>query len=76
VAGEKTYGAAELKRQVDGFAPVLTQHLHDEIDTLIKLEKCDGEKIKQAMKETADEGAKTANPVRTLIPLIATCYCK
>jgi hemerythrin-like domain-containing protein len=66
VAGKKTYDAVELKRQIDDFAPILTQHLHDEIGTLVKLENCDGEKIKQAMKETADEGAKTADPVRTL----------
>jgi hemerythrin superfamily protein len=75
VAGERTYDAAELKRRIDDFAPVLTQHLHDEIDTLIKLEKCDGEKVKQAMKETADEGAKTADPVRTPISSLTTRYC-
>ncbi|KAG9185378.1 hypothetical protein G6011_07922 [Alternaria panax] len=69
MAGEKTYDAAELKRQIDDFAPVLTQHLHDEIDTLIKLEKCDGEKIRQAMKETADEGVRTADP-NLVIPLV------
>jgi len=68
-AGERTYDAVELNRLIDEFAPILTQHLHDEIDTLIRLEKCDGEKIKQAMKEVADEGAKTADPVR--IPIFS-----
>jgi hemerythrin-like domain-containing protein len=69
-AGQETYEAAELKKLIDDFAPVLTQHLHDEIDTLIRLEKCDGEKIKQAMNEVANEGAKTADPVR--IPISPT----
>jgi hemerythrin-like domain-containing protein len=69
VAGKKTYDAVELKRQIDDFAPILTQHLHDEIGTLVKLENCDGEKIKQAMKETADEGARTADP-NLVIPLV------
>ncbi|KAI4933525.1 uncharacterized protein J4E92_003192 [Alternaria infectoria] len=71
-AGERTYDAAELKRLIDEFAPILTQHLHDEIDTLIRLEKCDGLKVMEAMKEVADEGAKTADP-NLVIPLVLGC---
>jgi hypothetical protein len=69
VAREKTYDAAELRRIIDKFAPVLTQHLHDEIGTLLRLEQCDGEKIKQAMKAVANEGAKTADALR--IPIFS-----
>jgi hemerythrin-like domain-containing protein len=76
VAGEKTYNAAELRRIIDEFAPVLTQHLHDEIGTLLRLEQCDGEKIEQAMKEVANEGAKTADPVCIPVFPFAGCQTK
>jgi hemerythrin-like domain-containing protein len=62
--GKKEYDSKVLVGLIDSFAPILTQHLHDEIDTLIKLEKCDGEKVKQAMAATAKEGIKTADVVR------------
>lgn len=61
--GEVEYEADVLKRLIDGFAPLLTRHLHEEIDTLVGLEKLDGEGVRKAMKETADEGARTADPV-------------
>lgn len=61
--GKETYDSALLKSMIDSFAPVLTEHLHDEIDSLIRLEKCDGVKVKQAMKETAEAAAKTVDPV-------------
>lgn len=61
--GEKEYDSKTLLSLIDDFAPILTQHLHDEIDTLLKLEKCDGEKLKKCMKDTADESLKTADPV-------------
>lgn len=64
-AGTQQYNAQELKKLIDSFAPLLTQHLHDEIDTLIGLEKCDGNKVQSIMKEVADELAKSADPVRT-----------
>lgn len=61
--GDENYDSTRLKALIDGFAPVLTQHLHDEIDTLMKLENCDGAKVLKAMKDTAEEGGKTADPV-------------
>jgi hemerythrin-like domain-containing protein len=61
--GKQEYKSERLKKLIDGFAPLLTQHLHDEIDTLIKLEKCDGEKIKKLLAEAADQGQKTADTV-------------
>jgi len=62
-SGEKEFDAKVLIGLIDSFAPVLCQHLHDEIETLIKLEKCDGKKIEQAMAETAQAGIKTADVV-------------
>ncbi|EUC33856.1 hypothetical protein COCCADRAFT_95040 [Bipolaris zeicola 26-R-13] len=73
--GEVQYDAEVLKGLIDGFAPLLTQHLHEEIETLVGLEKCDGEEVRRAMKETADEGAKTADP-NLVIPLIMGCLDK
>jgi hemerythrin-like domain-containing protein len=61
--GKKEWDSKVLIGLIDEFAPILTQHLHDEIDTLIKLEKCDGEKVKKALADTANEGLKTADTV-------------
>jgi hypothetical protein len=38
-AGKEKFSAAKLKGIIDGFMPVLTQHLHDEIETLKGLKK-------------------------------------
>lgn len=74
-AGEETYDGAELKRRIDVFAPLLTSHLHEEIDTLIKLDKCDSEQVMKAMKDTAEEGGKTADPVSRLsLYPCASCF--
>lgn len=62
-AGTKKYSSVELLALVDGFAPILTQHLHDEVESLLGLEKCDGKKLKKIMVDAAEEGAKTADPV-------------
>lgn len=62
--GETGYDSKTLIGLIDSFAPILTQHLHDEIATLIKLEKCDAVKVKKAMEDTAKEGVKTADMVR------------
>jgi hemerythrin-like domain-containing protein len=61
--GKKEYDSEVLIELINEFAPILTQHLHDEIDTLVKLEGLDGEKVKKAMGDTANEGLKTADTV-------------
>jgi hypothetical protein len=61
--GKQEFDSKMLIALIDSFAPVLTQHLHDEIGTLLALENCDGEKVKQAMADTAQEGLKTADSV-------------
>jgi hemerythrin-like domain-containing protein len=61
--GKREYDSKALIALIDSFAPILTKHLHEEIDTLIKLEKCDGKKVAQAMKDTANEGIRTADTV-------------
>jgi hemerythrin-like domain-containing protein len=61
--GNKEYDSKALIALIDSFAPVLTQHLHDEIDTLFKLDLLDGKKVVQAMKDTANEGLRTADTV-------------
>jgi hemerythrin-like domain-containing protein len=74
IAKEKEYESKELVRLVEQLAPVLRQHLNDEIDTLVGLEKCDGKAIANAMKITAAEGAKTADPVSlTTQPFLRFC---
>jgi hemerythrin-like domain-containing protein len=62
--GRQDFDAKVLLELIDGFAPVLTQHLHDEIDTLMRLEKLDGVKVKKALDAIGKEGAKSADPVR------------
>lgn len=62
--GKREFDAQALLGLIDTFAPLLTQHLHDEINSLIGLDKCDGKKMLKAIKDTADEGLKDADPVR------------
>lgn len=66
IAKTRAFDAKEFLGLVERLAPVLRQHLHDEIDTLIGLEKCDGKGVKKALQAAADEGAKTADPVSVL----------
>jgi hemerythrin-like domain-containing protein len=61
--GRRKYDGAALQKCIDRFAPVLTAHLHDEIKTIMRLEKCDGEKIKAQFAKCAQEGAKNVDPV-------------
>ena len=46
----KDYDGETLLRLVDGFAEPLTKHLHDEIQTLLALDKYDSDRVKQAYK--------------------------
>jgi hemerythrin-like domain-containing protein len=62
--GRKEYDGKTLVGLIDSFAPVLTQHLHDEIGTLIGLEKCNGDEIKWAMENVAKAGRSMVDPVR------------
>ncbi len=38
-AGKETYDGAKLRALIDSFMPVLREHLSDEIDTLLALDK-------------------------------------
>ena len=62
--GKATYDSGQLRKMIDGFAPTLVQHLHDEINTLLVLEKCDAGKLRKAIKRVGDESAKSIDPVR------------
>jgi len=70
--GRLEFDTKVLLELIDGFAPVLTQHLHDEIDTLMKLEKLDGAKVKKALDAVAQAGAKTADPYLEIPLLMGT----
>lgn len=71
VLDEKTpYDSGLLKGLIDGFAPVLTEHLHDEIDTLMRLEKCDGQEVRKIFTVVADTGAKTADPASDITAFV------
>jgi hemerythrin-like domain-containing protein len=47
----KAYDGAKLRALVEAFAEPLTQHLHDEVETLRALDKYDSERIRQAYKQ-------------------------
>lgn len=66
-AGNKEYDREELVSRIDGFAKVLMQHLHDEIETLMKLDPCDGKAVKKIFDDGANEGLKTADTVSYFI---------
>jgi hypothetical protein len=64
VAGSDEYDGARLRRIIDGFMPVLTEHLHDEIETLKGLRahedktdwgKFTEELVAEIMKKAAEE---------------------
>jgi hemerythrin-like domain-containing protein len=74
--GKKEWNAKVLVGLIDAFAETLTQHLHDEIETLIRLEPCDGEAVKKTMGEVATEGAKTADPVCQMTSSLELCLTK
>lgn len=66
--GKKEFDSKVLTELIDGFAPVLMQHLHDEIGTLIKLEKYDGAKVEEATMAMKAEGKKSVDVVSYHIP--------
>ncbi|KAH7412317.1 hypothetical protein DE146DRAFT_275667 [Phaeosphaeria sp. MPI-PUGE-AT-0046c] len=70
--GKQEFDSKKLVSFIDSFAPTLTQHLHDEIGTLVKLEKCDGKRVAKAMKTTAEAGLETA-VMNVMIPQVLGC---
>ena len=44
----ESYDGAQIKKMVDAFVPILTQHLTDEIQTLLGLEKYDHKELIKA----------------------------
>jgi hemerythrin-like domain-containing protein len=71
--GTKEFDSKVLLGLIDAFAPILTKHLHEEIETLLGLEGLDGEKVKKAMADTANEGIKTADTVCFVCILLLDC---
>jgi hypothetical protein len=69
--GSPEFKSAELKALIDGFAPALTQHLHDEIRTLPSLRDLDGAKVKKHMDHQSDVEQRTADKVSTTSASVA-----
>jgi hemerythrin-like domain-containing protein len=69
--GGSEFKSAELRALIDGFAPALTQHLHDEIRTLTSLHDLDGAKVKKHMDHQSDVGQRTADKVSTTSASVA-----
>jgi len=61
--GKATYDGRKVTATLDSFCPVLNQHLHDEIKTIMGLEKYDGKKVKAVFAKVAEAAIKTADPV-------------
>jgi hemerythrin-like domain-containing protein len=53
-----SYDGMQARKILDEAGPVLTQHLTDEISTLLALKEYDGEQLKKAMDEFSQEMAK------------------
>ncbi|KAF2008078.1 hypothetical protein P154DRAFT_15528 [Amniculicola lignicola CBS 123094] len=73
--GKKAYDGKEVKRIVDEFAPVLTQHLHDEIKTLMRLEPYDGKAIAQ-VTDSATKKIVAQADTYTVLPMLFGCLDK
>jgi hemerythrin-like domain-containing protein len=48
------FGAGEVKRLIDGFAPAFMAHMHDEIPTLLGLKKYGSEDAARAMQQACE----------------------
>jgi hemerythrin-like domain-containing protein len=57
----ETYKYEELRQVIDSFAPVLRQHLADEIDTLLGLKIYPSEELAKAWKATHEHVLKTCD---------------
>lgn len=65
--GEETFDGLKLRKIIDSFMPILRQHLHDEINTLVALAKYDDKVdwatwwakiMKEIMAQTKDDDIK------------------
>jgi hypothetical protein len=48
---KETYNSKTFQKHIESFAPILSQHLNDEIVTLLGLESCDTVAVKKAFVE-------------------------
>ena len=55
VAGTETFTGKRVVQLIDSFGPTLSQHLTEEIDTLLGLERFGDEKMKDVLKIAAEE---------------------
>lgn len=63
VQSGKEYDSKVVKAMIDDFAPVFTQHLHDEVDSLFLLERFDGKTVRKIFDDTVKESVGTIDPV-------------
>lgn len=66
-AGKVTYDGKEVTALIDSFGPVLNEHLHDEVKMILELEPYDGALVKKILDNAAQEGLKTADPVKSFV---------
>jgi hypothetical protein len=57
------YRAEDLRKVIDSFGDILQTHLHDEIDTLLSLEKNDSNALRRAWEEKHQCVLKTCDNV-------------
>ena len=63
----KDYDGRKIRDLIDAFAEPLTQHLHDEIESLRGLDKYDSERIRQAYRRFEKNLMATDNVRSTLV---------
>lgn len=68
--GRKMFEGDVLKEIIDGFAPVLTEHLHDEIDTLLKLEPYPEQELRKIYDDVVKVAQGEADTVCSLSSII------
>jgi hemerythrin-like domain-containing protein len=73
-AGNETYDGKAVKAYIDEFAPVLTEHLHAEIETLLKMERCDGAVLKKMFQDFVGLVVKGADMVSYGPCCVALCH--
>ncbi|KAF2683152.1 hypothetical protein K458DRAFT_443755 [Lentithecium fluviatile CBS 122367] len=73
--GRKVYNGKVVKAHINNFAPALTEHLHDEIKSLLSLEMIDGDKLKKVFKELVNKLVKGAD-MNTVVPMALGSFDK
>lgn len=73
--GEAKYDGRKVRVMLEEFAKILNEHLHDEVQMILDLEKYDGVALKKVMDAAGQASINSADPVSYIssLPLLSDC---